>query len=206
MNPEVELTLQPQIFPGMNESQSVHDEVILDQPAPPDTTDVQLADASPESEEAKKNWFLRHKVGVAAGTLVVGAAAVAAPEVAETAAILKENAAWAVPSLIVTEALWNSGAVMMLASAGRKIGNPLKLHQRIGELISSTSRSKLFRTGLATNVVGEIGTAGIITAGSIAELPPSTWPMTIGSAALLMTPGVGLWVGVHRANNQPEVQ
>ena len=171
-----------------------------------DIISQQLDEGTPEPEESKHNWFRRHKIGVAVGTLAIGSIAFAAPEVAETATILKQNAPWVVPSLVVTETLWNSGAAMMLASAGKKIGNPLKLHNRIGELISSVSDSRLFRTGLGTNVIGELGTASIISAGSIAELPPSTWPLTIGSSALFMVPGVSLWIGVHRANNKNQGQ
>lgn len=159
---------------------------------------------SVEADPSFKGWLKRHKLGAGIGIVAVGAAAAVAPQMAETAHAIGDNAAWAVPTLIATEAAWNSGAAMMLASAGKKIGNPFTLHSRIGELLSSVGKSKLFKAGLGVNIVGEIGTASVLTVGSIAELPPQSWPLTIGGAAVLMAPGVGLWAGIHRANKNTE--
>lgn len=206
MNPESEISYQSTDFLNLTPIQRAPEELFAEQADEIVREDSEFTELQTDQEATaeQKNWLLRHKVGVGVGTLIVGGVAIAAPEVAETVSILKDNAAWAAPSLIATEIMWNTGAGMMLASAGKKIGNPLKIRERMGEIISGVSKSKLFRTGLGVNIAGELGTASIITAGSIAELPPSTWPLTIGSAALLMTPGVGLWVGVHRANKSLE--
>lgn len=158
-------------------------------------SDIEVA-----QDPSLKAWLSKHKIGVALGFVAVGAVATVAPHMAETAEAITENAHWAVPALVTTELAWNSGAMMMLASAGRRIGNPFTLHSRVGDLLSSVSKSKLFRTGLGVNIAGEIGTAGILTAGSIAELPPSSWPLTIGGAAVLMAPGVGLWTGIYKSD------
>ena len=126
------------------------------------------------------------------------AAIVAAPNVKEVASTLADNAHWVVPSLVVTESMWNVGAAMMLASAGKRIGNPLTLHRRFKDVVSNSVDSKLFKSGLAINVLGEIGTASVVVGGSVAYLPPSAWPLTMGASAALAAPGIVVWSMVNK--------
>lgn len=199
MTTEAEMNI-PRHFPEESRTPLDIPVAFTESPTPLQTEEIDTHADSHEADPSFKAWLAKHKVGAGLGILAVGAAASVAPQMAETAAAIGDNAAWAVPSLVATELAWNTGAGIMLASAGKKIGNPFTLHSRIGELLSSVSKSKVFRAGLGINIVGELGTAGILTAGSIAELPPSSWPLTIGGAAVLMAPGVGLWAGLYRAD------
>lgn len=149
--------------------------------------------------ETARGWLSQHKVGLAVGCLALSAVAIAAPQASETIESVASSA-WAAPLLVASEAAWNVGAATMLVATGRKIGNPLKLHGRVKEVLTDVQHSSAFKTGLAVNIVGELGTASLIVGVSITELPPSSWPLTIGSAALLMAPGVALWSGIYRAN------
>lgn len=200
MNPESVYPLQNDAFRAVETDIELVDSVATAEYAAEESDQIITQADSVESDPSFKGWLKRHKLGAGVGIVAVGAAATVAPHMAETAHAIGDNATWAIPTLIATEAAWNSGAAMMLVSAGKKIGNPLTLHSRIGELLSSVGKSKLFKAGLGVNIVGELGTASVLTAGSIAELPPQSWPLTIGGAAVLMAPGVGLWAGIHRAN------
>jgi hypothetical protein len=111
----------------------------------------------------------------------------------ETKDAVTDNIAWAAPALVATEAMWNIGATTMLISTGRRVGNPLKLHSRFKEIVTEASDSAAFKAGLGINILGEVGTASILIGGSVAELPPSTWPLTVGSSVALVAPGVVVW-------------
>jgi molybdopterin/thiamine biosynthesis adenylyltransferase/N-acyl-L-homoserine lactone synthetase len=160
-------------------------------------TDESLAVSQEAISDNKPSFLRRHRTAATIGA-VATAAVVAAPHAYESAHTLAENAHWAVPSLVATEAAWNVGAATMLVSAGRKMGNPLTLHRRFRDVLSGVRRNGMFRAGLATNVAGELGTASVIVGGSVAYLPPATWPLTMGASALLAAPGVMVWSALRR--------
>lgn len=113
---------------------------------------------------------------------------------------LIDAAPWVLLAGGTTEAMWVGGLAVMAVGAGKRIGNPLKLRERYGEITQDVVSSKTFRTGLYINTVGAVGTAGVIAGGAISGLPPETWPGAVGlaSADLLMTAGIrsGLYLNI----------
>lgn len=176
------------------------------------SSDSLLENDLPDSEQetapiapVKKKWGLKVAIGGAALT----AALVAAPHAIEAKDAIVDNLAWAAPVLITSEAAWNTGAALMLIAAGKKIGNPLKLHSRFKEVSGdfvNVVEKPLFKAGMVTNILGEIGTASILVGGSIAELPPSTWPLTMGTAAALAAPAVVAWTALWQSRHPKQKQ
>lgn len=155
-------------------------------------------------EPQKKKWGVRLAVGAAA----LGAAFVALPHAEEAKNVIIDNLSWAAPVLLTSEAAWNAGMAMMLIAAGQKVGNPLKLHSRLknlSDIVVEAADRPLFKAGMATNIAGEVGTASVLIWGSVAELPPSTWPLTIGVSAALATPAVVAWTALWRAKHAQKV-
>lgn len=151
-------------------------------------------------EPRKKKWGLKLALGGAALT----AALIAAPHAIEAKDAIVDNLAWAAPVLITSEAAWNTGAALMLIAAGKKIGNPLKLHSRFKEVSSefgTVVEKPLFKAGMITNIAGELGTASILIGGSIAELPVGTWPLTIGTSVALAAPAAVAWTALWKAKH-----
>lgn len=166
----------------------------------PDTqsaAELEVAPADPQ----KKKWGLKLAIGGA----TLAAALIAAPHAIEAKDAIVDNLAWAAPVLITSEAAWNAGAAMMLIAAGKKIGNPLKLHSRFKEVshdFVNVVEKPLFKAGMVTNILGEVGTASILIGGSIAELPPTTWPLTIGTSVALAAPAAVAWTALWRSRHK----
>ena len=154
----------------------------------------------PSAEPKKKKIGLKLAIGGAA----VAAALIAAPHAIEAKDAIVDHLAWAAPALITSEAFWDGGAILMLIAAGKKVGNPLKLHSRFKEVSSdfvNVVEKPLFKTGMVANILGELGTASILIGGSIAELPPSTWPLTMGTAVALAAPATVAWTALWRSKH-----
>ena len=156
--------------------------------------------SEPSAEPKKKKIGLKIAIGGAA----IAAALIAAPHAIEAKDAVVDNLAWAAPVLITSEGAWNTGAALMLIAAGKKVGNPFKLHSRFKEVSSefgSVVEKPLFKTGMVTNILGELGTASILIGGSIAELPPSVWPLTIGTSVALAAPAAVAWTALWRSKH-----
>jgi hypothetical protein len=158
----------------------------------------ETADNNKIAADFQESWLKRN-----INKLILGAAAVGfAISIPQTVDSVKENAAWAVPGLILSEAAWNIGAACMLLSAGKEIGNPLTMKNRIKEAKADLHDNKLFRTGLGVNLVGATGTAAILSVGSVATLPATTWPGAILVAGVSAAPSFALWKGVYGDKNK----
>lgn len=163
----------------------------------PPTGEAQLI----EPTIARQGLIARNKRVLGFGALAA-CAMVAAPQVAETVEAIGANAPWLIAAYATTEVAWFSGAAMMVVSAGKNIGNPFRLHSRLKEAITDIRHSKLFRAGLLVNIIGELGTAAAVVGGSVAYLPPSSWPMSLAASALIMSPGVALWPQLFKASKR----
>jgi hypothetical protein len=138
-----------------------------------------------QGEVPQQGWLRRNMLKASAGAFAlsttVSIAAGSGEEIKEGAL---ESAPWIATGLATSEAMFIGGAAVMLASAGKKIGNPLKIRSRWQEIRDNTYRGPIFRAGLHVNTIGAVGTAGTIAAGAATSLPPETWPAAFGLAAV----------------------
>jgi len=157
-----------------------------------------------DAEKKSANWLKKHK-----NKLLLGGAAIAfaltLPQLPDTIDGVKENAEWAIPAAIATESAWYLGAAVMVASAGKRVGNPLKLKSRMKEITSELSDNRLFRTGMGINITGAAGTSAIIAAGSVAELPAGAWPGAFLVAGASLAPSLAIWNTVRGKKSQESV-
>lgn len=127
------------------------------------------------------SWLNRHKVKLAIGAIVVGT--LFSP-IGETVDELKHNAPWITGAALATEIGWLGGAAMMLAAAGKKIGNPFKLRSRWNEIKENPVDTALFKSGLYVNGASALALAGVVIGGSVTTLPAEAWPAPMALAAV----------------------
>lgn len=97
---------------------------------------------------------------------------------------LREVAPWVAAGIIVTEAMWVGGAVLMAYGAGSRLSSGLRVGGRLSEYRAGGRGLTVFRVGLGINFVGAIGTALVIVVGVVVALPVATWPSAILLALL----------------------
>ncbi len=84
---------------------------------------------------------------------------------------------------IGSEILWDVGAVMMVAGIGGKIGNPLTVRKRWGEITSNAANSPLTKIGLTVNTIGALSLSGFMVYGGT-KVSPALWPGVAGVVTL----------------------
>ena len=99
----------------------------------------ELEDSKHNIEESTPNRFIsflkRSKTKIAVGAAAVSVATTLALDpLGETTDKLVEAAPWVGGGVLASEALFIGGAAMMLAGVGDKIGNPLTMKHRVGEI------------------------------------------------------------------------
>ncbi len=161
------------------------------------------SDTPPESNPEAPGWLRRNLFKLSLAAFVGGTAvsAVVNPMDATVQEVVKA-APWVAATGGVSESMWISGAAMMAASAGKRIGNPFKLRSRWGEISQSLADSKLFKAGLAINTLGALGTAGVVEVGAVTSLPPETWPGATGLAAADVVSTVAIRGGIYTGLKQ----
>jgi hypothetical protein len=93
--------------------------------------------------------------------------------------------------IVASEVMFVGGMVMMASSVGNKVGNPLKLRERLPEICEQANDSKLFKAGFWVNATGAVGSAAILSAGVIAKLPPESYGvLSIAAADIAVTVAV----------------
>jgi len=145
------------------------------------------------------NGIKRNKVAVAAGVITV--ASMVANPIGDTIKSLAETAAYVGPGMVAAEAAWIGGAAMMLAAIGKKIINPLKIHQRFKEIPDAAAESTLFKSGLAINTVAAVAEFVIPTVAVTTKLPVESWGiLSFAAVDLLATVALRkvIWKGMHR--------
>jgi hypothetical protein len=88
---------------------------------------------------------------------------------------LFDVAPWAGVGVIVSEAMFTSGIMMMAWAVGLGWGNPLKLRKALAEICGRANGSRLFWFGLWVNSFGAVGSAVVISIGLIFYLPPESY-------------------------------
>lgn len=123
-----------------------------------------------------KEFTGRHK-----GKMVMGAVAVSAAltfannpyeEVIDQAL---EAAPWVLSGVVVSEAAFVAGGIMMAGSVGNKIGNPLKIKEKIPEIAKQANDSLLFKSGFWVNTAGAVGTGVFLSAAIVGKMPPEAY-------------------------------
>lgn len=148
--------------------------------------------------DQQQSFMRRHAAKLLLSGAIVGGAYMAYPHVDESIDSIKENAAWTIPAIVSTEVLWNAGAATMIVAAGAKVGNPLKIRSKLKEVKNEVIENTTFRVGRAVNMAGEIGTASLVTVGTIATLPKETWPITFATLGALAAPSITVWRATRR--------
>jgi hypothetical protein len=142
-----------------------------------------------------KDALSRHK-----GKLYLGAIAASAAltfmnnPATEVAQDVVEAAPVVGGALIASEAMFIGGGIMMVSATGRKVGNPLKLKDKIPEIATAANDSWLFKSGLAINTIGAFGTAGAVVAGTL-MMPEEAYLAALAFA----TADVALTISVRKA-------
>ncbi len=125
-----------------------------------------------------KEGLVRHKLGLLLGATAVSAVATVTNNPASGLySNVMDAAPWVGGGVAASEVAFVAGAVMMAASVKDKIGNPLKIKERIPEIAKKAQDSKLFTAGFWTNTVGAVGDFAVISAGMIAKMPIEAYPM-----------------------------
>lgn len=174
-----------------------------------DNTSIEhLAISGNEQEQATliepdgSSWLKRHwKAVIGAGFFAVSLG-VSATQFNKVEESITQDAPIVVPTLIATEALAWSGAAMIFASAGNKIGNPLTLKSRLSEVKDELEHNRTYKYGLAVNILGAAGTSVVVGVSAIASAPARSWPLAFSvSAASLGFSGLP-WVWANK--REPE--
>lgn len=151
-----------------------------------------------------------NKKAIALGAVAVGAIAYAAPYGEEAYRAVAEKAPWSIAAIAGSEVMWNTGAVLMLASTGARIAkNPLKIRgqfKNAKQSLAEATNTGLFKVGMGANIAGELGTASTIVGVSVAELPMEVWPMTMGASVGLAIPSVIAWKGIYEVHKAGKKQ
>lgn len=148
-----------------------------------DFNELRAADEHRSGWQRAREWAARNK-----GKLALGAAAVSATltftmnPLGEVTHEIVEAAPVIGVGIVASEAMFAGGIALMATSVGSKIGNPLKLKERLPEICAEANDSKLFKAGFWINTVGAVGSAAIIAGGVVAKLPPESYGV-LGFAA-----------------------
>lgn len=149
------------------------------------------------------NGIKRNKVAVAAGMITVGS--MLANPIGDTIKSLAETASYVGPGMIAAEAAWIGGAAMMLGAIGKKIINPLKIHQRFKEIPEAAAESTTFKAGLAINTAAAVAEFVIPTIAVTTKLPVESWGIlaftTVDLWATVALRKV-IWNGMHRNKSE----
>lgn len=147
-------------------------------------TKTNASDASEITEAVTSESILRKHKDAILTAAFIGAVALSMTEFDAVKNDIVQNAEWIGPAIGATEAVAWSGAGMMLVSTGNKLGNPFTVRKRLNAIKDKLSASTLYRAGSYTCLTGALGTSGLITAETFKDLPPSSWPLALGTAAV----------------------
>lgn len=138
------------------------------------------------SEPVRDHWLRRNWKKIIIGTTFAASGAYLLSQPAELSKSvgkmeINDNIAYEV--FPATEGCAWLGAVLMMTSAGKKMGNPLTVKTRLSQIKSELDDNKLFRAGWTLGAVGAVGTSATVAIGSVVTLPDSSWPLAFGVSA-----------------------
>ncbi len=155
-----------------------------------------------------REWAARHKGKLALGAAVASATlTLTLNPLGEVTHEVVDAAPMVGIGIATSETMFVGGLAMMATAVGTKVGNPLKLKERLPDICEKANDSKLFKAGFWVNTVGAVGSAAIISTGIIAELPPESYGMlSFAAADLAVTVAVrkAMLSGIKR-NTQKDV-
>jgi hypothetical protein len=159
-------------------------------PAVPNNLNETRQDLQPLTEKSindpiRKAWLRRNKgrLGVAAFGIAAAASFIHPNNFDAILHDIEDHAPIAATIFPITEGAAWTGAGLMLASAGHKIGNPFTIKKRLGQIRTELSDNRLYRTAWALGAVGAMGTSVTIAVGAVTGLPESSWPIAFGVSA-----------------------
>lgn len=124
-----------------------------------------------------KDWVSKRKGRIAFG---LAGASVTATLINNPLSELKDDvieaAPWVAAGVGISEAAFCVGAAMMIAAVGDKIGNPLKLKNKVPSIAEKANNSKMFKAGFWINAGGAVGDFAVISTGVLAQLPKESYP------------------------------
>jgi hypothetical protein len=139
------------------------------------------------SRETTWQWLQRQQLKIALGSVAASIAVGYASGDGNLETKALEASEWVSGSYIASEVAWFGGAALMLAGAGSKIGNPLKLREKWNEVKEKLSDNKKYKSGMVLSGIGGLGIEAAIVAGAtVTELPPDAWAV-LGPSVLLGT-------------------
>lgn len=113
----------------------------------------------------------------------------------------KQVLPWVGTAVVLSEALFIIGLIIMAIAAGTSIRHPWRLRREIKTLFRDTVvKSRLFWVGFSINVIGALGSTGSICVALFMVLPVQSWAIIlIPLADILATVLLRLWVIRYRA-------
>jgi hypothetical protein len=110
---------------------------------------------------------------------------------------------WVGTAIILSEALFMTGLIIMALAAGISVRYPWRLRRELKVIFRATANSRLFWTGFWINVVGALGSTGSVCVALFKVLPVQSWAIIlIPLADLLATALLRLWVIGYRARER----
>ena len=161
-------------------------------PLEPDLLSERLSDIpdKPPFRQRISEFWRKRRLSIALGVTAMSAAAtVTNNPIGEVADKAVDAAPWVAGGMATSEALFVGGAAAMAYSVKGKIGNPLKLRERIPELARQANGNRIFEAGFWVNSAGAVGTGAVAAAGIIAEMPTEAYPA-------LSLPALDIWATV----------
>lgn len=115
----------------------------------------------------------------------------------------KQVLPWVGTAIILSEALFITGLIIMAIAAGMSVRNPWRLRRELKAIFRSAANSRLFWVGFWINVVGAVGSTGSVCVALFKVLPVQSWAIIlIPLADLLATALLRLWVIRYRARER----
>lgn len=112
---------------------------------------------------------------------------------------IERDAAWAGSGVAASETLAWAGIAVMLVTTGSRLGNPATAKARLKVVMHEVKLDRRFRFGWIVNVIGAVGTSGIIVAVAVVSLPVRAWPLaTVGVVCSLAASGLPFYRAVFR--------
>ena len=185
------------------------------EPLPLDTIDVVEQEST--RWRKTKEWLKSHKLAVAMGTVAVAStvATVFTGDLKQIAEDVGETAPWMAAGVVASEGAFIAGGAGMLAAAGVRGYNVIRIRNSVSELNDSITAgqapdqylkdNKLFRAGFAVNAAGAVGTVGVLAAGVIETMPPQSWGViSAGALDVLATVSTraAIWGSLRSANSE----
>ncbi|OGL25976.1 hypothetical protein A3E49_02485 [Candidatus Saccharibacteria bacterium RIFCSPHIGHO2_12_FULL_49_19] len=157
-----------------------------------------MTNVSQEKDQAgiqNENWLKRHKTKMAVGAAALSLALpMAFQPMSENRKIATEAAPWVATGLVASEAVLLGGAAIMLAAAGSRIGNPLRIRGNLHRLKDANGTNAM-RVGYAVHIAGAASWDAVLSVG-VLELPKASWGLMAipaYSVAITGVRAVALW-------------